>query len=124
MPEAQVPTEDYSAINFSNLTEESLNPLSLITELEGAFESLETGGITNEALRDEGLCLLSGYFTNLSQSTLKSLYPTTASYASKFTTAANAEVASGFMTPEDAAATIANADAGIGGLQDPILKVP
>jgi hypothetical protein len=124
MPEAQVPTEDYSALNFSKLSEESLNPLSLMTELEGAFESLETGGITNEALRDEGLCLLSGYFTDFSQSKLTSLYPTTASYAAKFTTAANTEVAAGFLTPEDAAATIANADAGIGGLQDPILKVP
>jgi Alpha/beta hydrolase domain len=124
MPEAQVPTEDYSAINFANINEDSLNPLQLITELEGAFESLETGGISNEALRDEGLCLLSGYFTNLSQSTLKSLYPTTASYASKFTTAADAEVAAGFMTPEDAAATTANADAGIGGLQDPPLTIP
>ncbi len=124
MPEAQVPTEDYSAINFANINEQSLNPLQLITELEGAFESLETGGISNEALRDEGLCLLSGYFTNLSSSQLTSLYPTTASYAAKFTTAANAEVAGGFLTPEDAAATIANADAGIGGLQDTFLKIP
>jgi len=59
MPEAQVPAEDYSALNFANVSEESLNPLSLITELEGAFESLETGSISNEAVRDEGLCLLS-----------------------------------------------------------------
>jgi len=124
MPEAQVPAENYSAINFANVSEQSLNPLSLLTELEGAFESLETGGITNEALRDEGLCLLSGYFTDFSQSTLKSLYPTTASYASKFATAANAEVTAGFMTPEDAAAAIANANAGIGPLQDPILTIP
>ena len=124
MPEAQVPAENYSALNFSNLSESSLNPLSLLTELEGAFESLETGGITNEALRDEGLCLLSGYFTDLSHPTLKSLYPTTASYASKFTTAANAEVAAGFMTPEDAAAAIGEANAGIGPLQQPVLTIP
>jgi hypothetical protein len=124
MPEAQVPAEDYSAINFANVSEASLSPLSLLAELEGAFETLETGGITNEALRDQGLCLLSGYFTNFSQPTLKSLYPTTASYAAKFSTAANAEVAAGFMTPEDAAAAIANANAGIGPLQDPILTIP
>ncbi len=35
MPEAQVPAEDYSALNFANVNEESLNPLQLITELEG-----------------------------------------------------------------------------------------
>ncbi len=124
MPEAQVPSEYYSAINFANVSEEGLSPLSLLTELEGAFESLETGGITNEALRNQGLCLLSGYFTDFSQSTLKSLYPTTASYASKFTTAANAEVTAGFMTPEDATAAIDNANAGIGPLQDPVLTIP
>ena len=124
MPEAQVPAEDYSALNFSNLSESSLNPLQLTTELEGAFESLETGSISNEAVRDEGLCLLSGYFTDFSQSTLKSLYPTTASYASKFTTAANAEVSAGFMTPEDAAAAIGYANAGIGPLQQPPLTIP
>ena len=104
--------------------EASLSPLQLTSELEGAFESLETGSISNEAVRDEGLCLLSGYFTDLSHPTLKSLYPTTASYASKFTTAANAEVSAGFMTPEDAAAAIANANAGIGPLQQPVLTVP
>ncbi|MGO9490266.1 MAG: alpha/beta hydrolase domain-containing protein [Solirubrobacteraceae bacterium] len=124
MPEAQVPAENYSALNFANVSEESLNPVSLLGELEGAFESLESGGITNEALRDQGLCLLSGYFTDFSQSTLKSLYPTTATYASKFTTAANAEVAAGFMTPEDAAAAIAAADAGTGPLQQPPLAIP
>ena len=124
MPEAQVPAEDYSALNFANVNEESLSPLSLTNELEGAFEALETGGITNEALRDEGLCLLSGYFTDFSQSQLKSLYPTTASYASKIATAANAEVSAGFMTPEDAAAAIADANAGIGPLQQPPLTIP
>jgi hypothetical protein len=124
MPDAQVPTENYSAINFANVSEESLNPISLLSQLENVFTTLATGGISDEALRSEGLCLLSGYFTNFSQSTLKSLYPTTASYASKITTAANAEVAAGLMTPEDAAAAIAAAEAGIGPLQDPILKVP
>jgi len=124
MPDAQVPTEDYSAINFANVSEESLNPLSILSELENVFTTLETGGISNEALRDSGLCLLSGYFTDFSQFQLKSLYPTTASYASKLEAAANAAVASGFMTPEDAAAAIANADAGIGPLQQPRLTIP
>jgi hypothetical protein len=124
MPDAQVPVEDYSAINFANINEEDLSPLSITGELEDVFTTLETGGISNEALRDEGLCLLSGYFTDFSSSKLKSLYPTAASYASKFTAAANAEVAAGFMTPEDAAAAIANADAGIGPLQQPIITIP
>ena len=96
----------------------------MTSELERRVHALETGGITNEALRDAGLCLLSGYFTDLSHSTLKSLYPTTESYASKYTAAANAEVAAGFMTPEDAATAIANANAGIGPLQQPSLTIP
>ncbi len=124
MPEAQVPAEDYSAINFANVREEGLSPASIFGELESVFTTLETGGISNEALRDEGLCLLSGYFTDFSQSQLKSLYPTTADYASKFTSSVNAEVAAGFMTAEDAAAAIANADAGIGPLQQPPLTIP
>jgi hypothetical protein len=124
MPEAQVPAENYSAINFANADEQSLNPMSLFGELQAAFETLESGGITDEALRDQGLCLLSGYFTDFSQSTLKSLYPTTANYASKFAAAANAQVAAGFMTAEDAAAAIADANAGIGPLQQPPLTIP
>jgi hypothetical protein len=124
MPDAQVPVEDYSAINFAKPSEEGLSPPSITSELEDVFTTLETGGISNETLRDEGLCLLSGYFTDFSSSTLKSLYPTTASYASKFASAANNEVAAGFMTPEDAAGAIANADAGIGPYQQPPLAVP
>jgi hypothetical protein len=123
-PDAQVPAENYSAINFANVSEQTLSPLSIQAELENVFTTLETGGITNEEFRNQGLCLLSGYFTNLSASKLTSLYPTTASYASKFAAAANAEVAAGFMTPEDAAAAIARAEAGEGPLQDPILPIP
>ena len=124
MPDAQVPAEDYSAINFASVSEESLSPPAILSELEGAFTALETGGIENETLRDSGLCLLSGYFTDLSSSKLKSLYPTAASYASKFTSAVNTEVAAGFMTPEDAAEAIANANAGIGPFQQPPLTIP
>ncbi|MGH2864560.1 MAG: alpha/beta hydrolase domain-containing protein [Solirubrobacteraceae bacterium] len=124
MPDAQVPVEEYSAINFAKPNEESLNPLQLQRELEGAFSFFETGGITNETLRDEGLCLLSGYFKDFSESKLKSLYPTTADYASKFAAAAKAEVSAGFMTQEDAEAAIANAQAGFGPYQQPALKVP
>jgi Alpha/beta hydrolase domain len=124
MPDAQVPVEDYSAINFAKANEESLSQTAVQAELEDAFTTLESGGISNEALRDEGLCLLSGYFTDFSSSQLKSLYPTTASYASRFASAANAEVAAGFMTPEDAAAAIANANAGIGPFQQPPITIP
>jgi hypothetical protein len=124
MPDAQVPVENYSAINFANVSEQSLTQPEIQAELEDVFTSLETGGISNENLRDAGLCLLSGYFTNLSSSALTSLYPTAASYASKFAAAANAEVKAGFMIPEDAEAAIANANAGIGPYQQPPLTVP
>ncbi len=124
MPDAQVPAENYSAINFAIPTEQSLSPPAITAELEDVFTTLETGGITNEALRDSGLCLLSGYFTDFGSSKLKSLYPTPASYASKFASATNAEVAAGFMTPEDAAAAIANANAGIGPFQQPPVTIP
>ena len=68
--------------------------------------------------------LLSGYFTNLSHSTLQTLYPTLASYVSKYTAAANAAVAAGFLTPADASAAIANAQAGHGPLQQPLSTIP
>lgn len=124
MPDAQVPTENYSALNFAKINESNLNPMQIMQELESVFTLLQTGGITNAELRAQGLCMLSGFFTDLSQSTLKSLYPTTASYAAKFDAAVNAQVAAGFITPEDAAAAIANADAGIGPLQQPPLTIP
>jgi hypothetical protein len=124
MPDAQVPVENYSAINFATVSEQSLTQPEIQAELEDVFTSFETGGITNENLRNAGLCLLSGYFTNLSESTLKSLYPTSASYGSKFTAAAEAEVKAGFMTAEDAAEASANANAGIGPYQQPAVKVP
>ena len=75
-------------------------------------------------MRDLGLCLLSGYFTDLSQSTLTSMYPTPAAYTSKIAAAANADVAAGFMTPEGAEKEIMRAEVGVGPLQDPPLTWP
>jgi len=124
LPEMTVPTEDYSVINFSSVSASDLNPLTLISELESSLSTLSTGSISNPTVRAFGLCLLSGYFTDLSQSTLKSLYPTPAAYAAKYTTAADAAEAAGFLTPADAAAAIANADAGFGSLQQPELSIP
>jgi hypothetical protein len=124
MPEAQVPTEDYSVINVSSGTLSELNPISLVSELESSLTTLETGGITNATVRALGLCLLSGYFTDLGNSTLQSLYPTPSDYVSKYTAAANAEVAAGFLTPADAAAAIAAAQAGQGPLQQPPETIP
>ncbi len=110
-PKPKCPRRTTRSINFSKPSEESLNPLvAPRTSWKSAFTTLQRPAASAiETLRDAGLCLLSGYFTDFSSSKLKSLYPTSASYASKFTTAANAEVAAGFMTPEDAAAAIANA---------------
>jgi hypothetical protein len=125
LPDAQVPTENYSAINFSNiLSANTFNVVALREELEAAFKSFETGGITNESLREAGLCLLSGYFTDLSKSTLTSMYPTHAAYSSKIKAAVNEEVAAGFMTPEGGEQEIARAEAGIGPIQDPPLSWP
>jgi len=124
MPEAEVPTEEYSVINFSKTTEESLNPITLFEELKGAFEASETGSISDSELRSAGLCLLSGYFYDLSSSKLKSLYPTSASYAAKIKKEVESDESAGFITPDQAAEAIAIAEAGIGPLQEPPLMVP
>ncbi len=124
MPEAQAPVEDYSPINFSTTSSSDLSPAAIVSEAESALTALSTGSINNAAVRSAGLCLLSGYFTDLSSSTLQGLYPTLASYVSRYTAAANAEVAAGFMTPADAAAAIANAQAGHGPMQMPPSTIP
>jgi Alpha/beta hydrolase domain len=114
LPDIVAPTESYSAINFSKLDPNSLNidPLSLIRLVNDTLTTLfVTGSINDTALRSEGLCLLSGFFTPLSSSTLHSLYPTHSSYVSKYTTAANAAVSAGFITPFDRDALVAAAQA-------------
>ena len=116
--------ENYSPINFSPTSSSNLSPSALVSEVESALTALNTGSINNAALRSAGLCLLSGYFLDLPHSTLQGLYPTTSSYVSKYTAAANAEVAAGFLTPADAAAAIANAQAGHGPSQTPASTIP
>ena len=96
-----MPTETYSAINFSQPSQEGLSPSQLLTTLENIFSTLMTGAITDPTLRDEGLCLLEGYYSPFSQATLQSLYPTHAAYASQFSTAAQADLAAGFLTRYD-----------------------
>jgi hypothetical protein len=124
--DAEVPTEEYSVLNFSKPSEESLaNPLSALPEeIKAALEAAETGSINNAELRSAGLCMLSGYFTNLSSATLQSLYPTPASYAAKFKAATEKAESAGFITPNDAAAAIANAEAGFGNPQQPPVSIP
>ena len=92
-------------------TPSTLSVTGIMTELEDIFSTLQNSAFpaNNSALRSSGLCMLSGYFTNLSTSTLTRLYPTLSSYVSKFTAAANADVKAGFMTQADATAAIANA---------------
>jgi len=111
LPDIQVPTETYSAINFAQPSEESLSPASLLTTLEAIFTALETGEITNTTLRDEGLCLLEGYYKPFSTSQLKALYPTHADYVSKYTAAAKTELADGFLTQADYSTSVAAAEA-------------
>ncbi|MDE3070545.1 MAG: hypothetical protein KGJ43_07430, partial [Acidobacteriota bacterium] len=124
LPETEVPTETYSVINFAKPGENSLNPASLIGELQAALEAAETGSIGNPELRDTGLCLLSGYFNNLASSTLRGLYPTSAGYAARYDAEVSLAESAGFITPDDAAAAIANADAGFGSLQQPLVSIP
>ena len=124
LPEAQVPTEDYSVVNSSTAPITNQNPLSLLEEVTSLLSTLSSGSIDNTADRDLGLCLLSGYFTDLSTSQLKALYPTLADYVSKYTAAVNSDEAAGFITPTDAATAIAYAQAGIGPLQVPVETIP
>ena len=124
MPEAEAPSEEYSVINFAKLTSESLNPLTLFGELTSFFEASQTGSISNPEARTAGLCLLSGYFNNLPSATLKALYPTPESYANKFKAVAEGDVAAGFMTPTQAAESLALAQAGYGPPQQPLVRIP
>ena len=111
LPDVQAPAETYTAINFSQPGQESLSPGQLLSTLESIFTALETGEITNTTLRDEGLCLLEGFYTPLSNTTLKALYPTHSDYVSAFTSAAADDLASGFLTQSDYNAAVAAADA-------------
>jgi hypothetical protein len=92
LPEIQVPMERYSAINFAEPSEESLSPAGLLSTLESIFTALETGEITNTTLRDEGLCLLEGYYKPFSTATLEKLYPTHADYVTTYKAAAAADL--------------------------------
>jgi Alpha/beta hydrolase domain len=109
LPDIQVPTETYSAINFSLPSQESLTPNQLFTTLQSIFTTLSTGVITDPALRTEGLCLLEGYYTTFGQATLQSLYPTHAAYVAAFTAAAQSAKAAGFLTPADYRTAVAAA---------------
>jgi hypothetical protein len=111
LPDIQVPTETYTAIDFWLPSEESLTPAQLLSTLESIFTALETGEITNTTLRNEGLCLLEGYYTPFSTATLKALYPTHSAYVSAFTSAAASDLAAGFLTQADYNATVAAAQA-------------
>jgi len=124
LPESTVPTENYSVINLSNIDASEFQLGNLISEAEAAIQTFETGSISNPTLRSAGLCLLSGYFTDLGNSTLQSLYPSAAAYASKYDAAANSVEAAGFITPADAAAAEANANADIGNFQQPEVSIP
>jgi Alpha/beta hydrolase domain len=111
LPEIQVPTETYSAVNFAQPSEQSLSPSQLLSTLEAIFTALETGAITNTTLRDEGLCLLEGYYKPFSTATLEKLYPTHAAYVAKYQAAAAADLADGFLTQADYDSSVAAAQA-------------
>jgi Alpha/beta hydrolase domain len=126
MPDDEVPTENYAVANFSKTTNlRSIGPAQLLELITSLLETAtETGSISNPEIRTAGLCLLSGYFNDESQSMLKSMYPTTAAYASKFKTQVASTESAGFMTADDAAMADSNVEAGLGPLQQPALLVP
>jgi Alpha/beta hydrolase domain len=82
-----------------------------LSTLESIFTTLQSGAITNTALRTEGLCLLEGYYKPLSAATLRALYPTHSACVNAFTSAAASDLVVGFLTPTDYAAAIAAAQA-------------
>ena len=111
LPDIAVPTQTYSAINFSQPSQQSLSPAQLLSTLENIFTTLQTGVITDTTLRNEGLCLLEGYYTPFSNSTLRSLYPTHSDYVAKYTAAAASALSGGFLTQSDYNAAVAAAQA-------------
>ena len=111
LPDIQVPAETYSALNFSQPSQESLSPGQLLSTLESIFTTLETGEITDTTLRDEGLCLLEGYYQPFSTATLRALYPTHAGYVAAYTAAAASDLSAGFLTQADYDASVAAAQA-------------
>ncbi len=105
LPDIQAPTETYSAINVAE-PETTINERALKELFEASLESSEIPS----ALRASGLCLLSGFATPFNEATLKRLYPTHASYVSKFTSAAKESLNAGFLTAEDYATAVAAAE--------------
>jgi hypothetical protein len=106
LPDIQAPTETYSAINVAE-PETSLNPKLLQELFSASAESSEIPA----GLRASGLCLLSGFASPFSSSTLQRLYPTHVGYVTKFTAAAKESLAAGFLTPEDYATAVKSAEA-------------
>jgi hypothetical protein len=111
MPDIQAPTVTYTALNFFLPSQENLTPGQLLSTLESIFTALQTGAITNTTLRNEGLCLLEGFYAPFSNATLQALYPTHSAYVSAFTSAAASALASGFLTQADYDHAVAAAQA-------------
>src|SRR5262249_42116954 len=106
LPDIQVPTESYSAINVAEPeTTLNLNALNEIF-LTPTDEVSETAPSHPAA----GLCLRSGFATPCTESTLRGLYPTHASYVSRYTAAAKESLSAGFLTAEDYATAVAAAE--------------
>jgi len=107
LADIQVPIQMFGPLNYANGSSSSSNPFSLLSELGSLFSLLENGSTTDYTVRDEGLCILSGYAIPFSGSTLASLYGSSANYVAKYAAAANAVEAAGFVTPDDTSSAIA-----------------
>jgi hypothetical protein len=117
LPEIQAPTETYSPINLGSTSSQSIS--SLISNPAAAFNLVQevltglttTASFGDPVLRQEGLCLLSGYFLDLSTSQLDNLYSNHASYVAQYTLAAQAALSAGVLLPADYPLSIERADA-------------
>lgn len=114
LPEIEVPTQFYSPINFSILDprDMDLTPLEIYDLVDSVLTTMnETASIDNLAVREAGLCLLSGFFFEFDSSKLNSLYSSHADYVAQYTAAAQAARDAGFLTQADYEASIARAQA-------------
>ncbi len=112
LPEMDVPIKTYTAYNTTNVsTVTNINTSSLFSMLLSITNPVWVLNPTTMAVRAVGICILEGFDTPFSTATLQKLYPTPASYLSKYKAAADKLLAAGFLTQEDYNEAIAESQA-------------
>jgi hypothetical protein len=95
----------------TNVTVTNINTSSLFSMLLSITNPVWVLNPTTLAVRAVGICILEGFDTPFSTATLQKLYPTPASYLSKYKAAADKLLAAGFLTQEDYNEAIAESQA-------------